>query len=754
MTDSRTVRKGDKKSGRKDVQKIDYRAPEYYTNRELSWIKFNERVLSEARDKTLPLFERVKMIGITSSNLDEFFMVRVASLKDMVNVEYTKKDIAGMTALQQLEALNSATHDFVNLQYSTYNRSILPLLKQNGIMVVTHHENLVPEQAEYVDRYFEEHVYPVLTPMAVDSSRPFPLVRNKSLNIGALVYPKDAAHSLRSRSGGKAKEEKSQEKETESPEFALVQVPDVLPRIVKIPSTDENKTVILLEEVIERNINRLFLNYNIVCAHPFRIMRNADLSIDEDEAEDLLKEIERQLKRRQWGEVIRLDVEESMDRNLLKLLRDEFQVDDAETYYINGPLDLTFLSGVASMPGFDNLKIKGWTPQAPKYMDPEKNIFEQIRNGDILLQHPYESFEPVVNFIRTAARDKDVLAIKMTLYRVSGNSPIIAALATAAENGKQVSVLVELKARFDEEHNINWAKTLEKAGCHVIYGLVGLKTHSKIALVVRREEEGIRRYVHLGTGNYNDTTAKFYTDMGLFTCSEPIGEDATAVFNMLSGYSEPVTWNKLSLAPLWLKDRFIYLIGREAENARHGREAHIVAKMNSVCDPDIIEALYKASAAGVKIDLIVRGICCLKVGIPGISENITVRSIVGFFLEHSRIFWFYNEGNDEFYMGSADWMPRNLDRRVEIMFPVEGEALKEDLRHFLRAELEDNEKAHILQPNGDYIKPDRRGKKPLNSQKLFCREAKANANKNKDVISERVFIPEKAPKEEHESSTF
>ncbi len=755
MTDSKISRKTDKRGGKKEPQKIDFRSPRYYTNRELSWIKFNERVLSEARDKTLPLFERVKMLGITASNLDEFFMVRVASLKDMVNVEYTKKDIAGLTAAQQLAELNGVTHDFVNLQYSTYNRSILPLLKQNGITVVTHHEDLVPEQAEYVDRYFEEHVYPVLTPMAVDSSRPFPLVRNKSLNIGALVYPKDAAHSLRNRSGGKTKEDKENNNDNDKPEFALVQVPDVLPRIVRIPATDENYTVILLEELIERNIERLFLNYNIVCAHPFRIMRNADLTIDEDEAEDLLKEIERQLKRRQWGEVIRLDVEESMDRNLLRLLRDEFQVDDAETYYINGPLDLTFLSKVAGLSGFESLKIKGWTPQSPKYMNPEENIFEQIRKGDILLQHPYESFEPVVNFIRTAARDKDVLAIKMTLYRVSGNSPIIAALAYAAENGKQVSVLVELKARFDEEHNINWAKTLEKAGCHVIYGLVGLKTHSKIALVVRRESEGIRRYVHLGTGNYNDTTAKFYTDMGLFTCSEPIGEDATAVFNMLSGYSEPVTWNKLSLAPLWLKDRFIYLIGREAENARHGREARIVAKMNSVCDPDIIEALYKASAAGVKIDLIVRGICCLKVGIPGVSENITVRSIVGFFLEHSRIFWFYNEGNDEFYMGSADWMPRNLDRRVEIMFPVEREELKEDLRHFLKVELDDNTKAHLLQPNGDYIKIDKRGKKPLNSQKFFCREAKDNANKKKDVISERVFIPEKAPKEnDNEGSTL
>ncbi|XME03755.1 RNA degradosome polyphosphate kinase [Lachnospiraceae bacterium C1.1] len=713
---------------------IDFRDHKYYMNRELSWMKFNERVLWEARDKNQLLFERIKMLSITASNLDEFFMVRVASLKDMVNADYKKVDIAGMTATEQLEALSHVTHEFVESQYSTYNRSLIPLLKSNGITIVMHHEDLDERQKNFCDRFFEEEVYPVLTPMAVDSSRPFPLVRNKSLNIAALLRTK-----------------KSKGDEEKHTDFAMVQVPDVLSRLVEIPGSDGNKTFILLEEIIERNMDKLFLNYDIVCAHPFRVMRNADLSIDEDEAEDLLKEIERQLKRRQWGEVIRLEVENTMDPGLLEIIKREVEVGDTDIYYINGPLDLTFLMKMTGIDGFDNLKHPKWIPQKSKYMN-DDDIFSQIRDHDILLSHPYDSFEPVMDLIRTAARDKDVLAIKMTLYRVSGNSPIIAALAQAAENGKQVSVLVELKARFDEEHNITWAKMLEKAGCHVIYGLVGLKTHSKIALVVRREEEGIRRYVHLGTGNYNDSTAKLYTDMGLLTCSVPIGEDATAVFNMLSGYSEPISWNRLLLAPLWLKDRFIYLIDREAENARNGREAHIIAKMNSVSDPDIIEALYRASAAGVKIDLIVRGICCLKVGIPGVSENITVRSIVGFFLEHSRIFYFLNEGREEFYMGSADWMPRNLDRRVEICFPVEKAELREDLRHFLQTELDDNIKASVLQPDGSYLRPAKYGHPAVNSQQVFMDEAKAAAKIRKELLPDRVFVPETKYNDEKSSN--
>ncbi|EOS44710.1 RNA degradosome polyphosphate kinase [Lachnospiraceae bacterium JLR.KK009] len=700
----------------------DYLKPEYYENRELSWLKFNHRVLNEARDKNIPLLERLKFVSITSSNLDEFFMVRVASLKDMVHAGYKKKDIAGMTAKEQLEAINKDTRSLVEMQYSTYTRSLVPLLHNHGIEIISAYEELSEAQGEYVDRYFEETVYPVLTPMAVDASRPFPLIRNKSLNIAALLNKK-----------GDKKEEL---------EFATVQVPSVLSRIVQIPSSEEGqKAFILLEQVIERNIHRLFLNYHVVCAYPYRIMRNADLTIDEDEAEDLLQEIQKQLKKRQWGEVIRLEVEDKVDKRLLGILKEDLHIAQEDIFKINGPLDLTFLMKMYGIEGEDELRYPPYQPQRVPKIVPGEDIFEAIRKGDILLHHPYQTFDPVVDFIRQASVDPDVLAIKQTLYRVSGNSPIIASLAQAAENGKQVSVLVELKARFDEENNIVWAKKLEKAGCHVIYGLVGLKTHSKIALVVRKEEDGIRRYVHLGTGNYNDSTAKLYTDLGMFTCSEAIGEDATAVFNMLSGYSEPPSWNKLAVAPIWLRKRFLKLIKREMKHAQAGKEAFIRAKMNSLCDRDVIAALYEASAAGVQVDLVIRGICCLRVGIPGVSENITVHSIVGNFLEHSRIFWFHNDGQEEIYMGSADWMPRNLDRRVEIMFPVENETLMDQVRHILGTQLADNTKAHILKPDGNYEKIDKRGKRLVNSQQQFCEEARNALPKTVNVYQDRVFIP-------------
>jgi polyphosphate kinase len=728
----------------------DFTNPQHYENRELSWLKFNNRVLSEARDKSIPLLERLKFVSITSSNLDEFFMVRVASLKDMVHAEYKKRDIAGMTAAEQLTKINVATRELVELQYSTYNRSLLPLLHAQGIYIIDAYEELTEEQAKFVDTYFEENVYPVLTPMAVDASRPFPLIRNKTLNILALLSKKKDAHSKEidglsenEPQEKKEKKEKKGKKEKSAVEFATVQVPSVLPRLIAIPSKEEGEhTFILLEQMIERNISKLYLNYDVICAYPYRIMRNADLSIDEDEAEDLLKEIEKQLKRRQWGEVIRLEVEDRIDKRLLNFLVEEFHIATEEDIYkINGPIDLTYLMKMYGLEGCDHLRYASYTPQKVKEIVPGENIFDEIKKGDILLHHPYQTFDPVVDFIRQAAKDPDVLAIKQTLYRVSGNSPIIASLAQAAENGKQVSVLVELKARFDEENNIVWAKKLEKAGCHVIYGLVGLKTHSKIALVVRREEGGICRYVHLGTGNYNDSTAKLYTDCGMFTCSEVIGEDATAVFNMLSGYSEPLSWNRLVVAPIWLRNKFLRLIGRETKNALEGKHAKIVAKMNSLCDAGIIAALYEASAAGVKIELVIRGICCLKVGIPGISENIHVRSIVGNFLEHSRIFYFYNDGMEEIYMGSADWMPRNLDRRVEIIFPVEDERLKKSVKHILDVELADNTKAHVLNSDGTYEKIDKRGKVLVNSQEQFCQEARDAAPKKADVFKDRVFKP-------------
>lgn len=706
------------------MSEIDARYTKYenYVNRELSWLEFDYRILEEARDKSLPLFERLKFLSITASNLDEFFMVRVASLKDMVHAKYNKPDLAGLKPEEQLQKIGEKTHDLVALQYSTYNRSLLPALRQKGLRIVSRHEELTKEEGKFVDQYFQDNVYPVLTPMAVDSSRPFPLIYNKSLNIAALVKEKDKEEQI---------------------DFAMVQVPSVLPRIVDIPSKKE-RVVILLEEIIERNMPSLFVRHEILAAHPFRIMRNADLTIDEDEAEDLLKEIEKQLKKRRWGEAIRLEIEENADKRLLKRLKKELDIHTGDIFSINGPLDLTFLMKMYGMEGFDHLKAPRYIPQPNPAFINDDDIFTNIRKGDILLHHPYESFDPVVNFVKTAARDPQVLAIKQTLYRVSGNSPIVAALAEAADRGKQVFVLVELKARFDEENNINWAKTLEKAGCHVIYGLLGLKTHSKITLVVRREEDGIRRYVHLGTGNYNDSTAKLYTDCGILTCHPQIGEDATAVFNMMSGYSEPLHWNQLVVAPIWLRKRFLRMIKRETDHARAGREAKIIAKVNSLCDRDIIAALYEASCAGVKIDLIVRGICCLKAGIPNLSENIKVRSIVGNFLEHIRIFYFENDESPEVYMGSADWMPRNLDRRVEIMFPILDENLKEKAIHILKVQLEDNMKAHILQPDGSYAKIDLRGKTHLCAQERFCEEAIEAVNMHKESeasANQRVFIP-------------
>jgi len=706
------------------VSEIDARYTKYenYVNRELSWLEFDYRILEEARDKSLPLFERLKFLSITASNLDEFFMVRVASLKDMVHAKYNKPDLAGLKPEEQLQKIGEKTHDLVALQYSTYNRSLLPALRQKGLRIVSRHEELTKEEGKFVDQYFQDNVYPVLTPMAVDSSRPFPLIYNKSLNIAALVKEKDKEEQI---------------------DFAMVQVPSVLPRIVDIPSKKE-RVVILLEEIIERNMPSLFVRHEILAAHPFRIMRNADLTIDEDEAEDLLKEIEKQLKKRRWGEAIRLEIEENADKRLLKRLKKELDIHTGDIFSINGPLDLTFLMKMYGMEGFDHLKAPRYIPQPNPAFINDDDIFTNIRKGDILLHHPYESFDPVVNFVKTAARDHQVLAIKQTLYRVSGNSPIVAALAEAADRGKQVFVLVELKARFDEENNINWAKTLEKAGCHVIYGLLGLKTHSKITLVVRREEDGIRRYVHLGTGNYNDSTAKLYTDCGILTCHPQIGEDATAVFNMMSGYSEPLHWNQLVVAPIWLRKRFLRMIKRETDHAKAGREAKIIAKVNSLCDRDIIAALYEASCAGVKIDLIVRGICCLKAGIPNLSENIKVRSIVGNFLEHIRIFYFENDESPEVYMGSADWMPRNLDRRVEIMFPILDENLKEKAIHILKVQLEDNMKAHILQPDGSYAKIDLRGKTHLCAQERFCEEAIEAVNMHKEsevAANRRVFIP-------------
>ena len=681
----------------------DYNNPEFYLNRELSWLEFNDRVLDEARDKTNPLLERIKFLAITSSNLDEFFMIRVASLKDQVKAGYTKIDISGITPKQQLKQISVRTHIMVEKQYNTLNRSLIPLLGKNGIRVLTN-EELDEVQKKFIHEYFSDMLYPVLTPMAVDSSRPFPLILSKSLNIGILLKHSD---------------------EDKGYMFATVQVPSGLPRMIELPGSAEKngKHFIFLEEIILMFLDTLFTGREIICAYPYRITRNADLTIDEEEAEDLLQEIEKSLKKRNWGAGIRLEVNHLIDERLLNILKNSLEIHKGDIYYIKGPVDLTFLMKLSSIEGYKHLKYRPYEPQYLQALKGEEDIFRAIDKKDIFVHHPYDSFDTVIEFVEKASKDPDVLAIKQTLYRVSGNSPIVRALEQAAESGKQVMVLLEVKARFDEERNIQWAKRLEQAGCHVIYGLVGLKTHCKITLVVRREESGIKRYVHLGTGNYNDITATLYTDMGIFTANEYIGADASAVFNMLSGYSEPPQWYKLEAAPLGLRKKLLTLIENERQNALAGKRAIIMAKMNSLVDRELISALYSASSAGVEIKLIVRGICCLRPGIKGISENITVLSIVGRFLEHSRINYFYNDGRKDVYLSSADWMPRNLDGRVELLFPVEDSDIKAKIIDILGIELADTLKARVLEQSGKYKKIDRRGKKSLDSQMYFCKLA-------------------------------
>ena len=700
---------------------------EDFFNRELSWLEFNQRVLDQARAESEdaarrhPVFERMKFLSITSSNLDEFFMVRVASLNDQYQAGYNRPDPSGLTPRMQLDAISRRAHDMVSDMYRVFRQQILPELRKSGIRLLADGQ-LTDAQRAYLDDYFEQQVYPVLTPMAVDSSRPFPLILSKSLNLGVLL---------------------EDEEYPDEPSFATVQVPSVLDRVVYLPrgEGDEGVMAMLLEQVISRNVARLFPGRKVICCYPYRVTRNADMTIDEEGAEDLLQEIEKSLKQRKWGAVIRLEIDHRADKRLLDTLTDALEVDPGFVFSIHGPLNLDFL--MKSLYKLDYPQLK-YAPYSPRRLDRAQSLktspgftpiepgaaaahtepatmFDRIAAGDVLLFHPYDSFEPVIDFIREAARDPNVLAIKQTLYRVSGDSPIVAALMEAAENGKQVTALLEVKARFDEENNIHWGKRLEQAGAHVIYGLVGLKTHSKITLIVRREGGRIRRYVHLGTGNYNDVTANIYTDHGLMTCRPDIGEDASAFFNMLTGYSEQTELKKLIAAPHMLRDRMTALIRRETEAARAGQRAGIFMKMNSLVDERIIAALYEASCAGVRVRLIVRGICCLVPGVPGVSDNICVRSIVGRYLEHSRAFIFRNGGNEEVYLASADMMPRNLNRRVELMFPVEDPALRLRIKKLLRAQWRDNVQARELAPDGRYY-PVSGGKSPFSSQD-FCMES-------------------------------
>ena len=666
-----------------------------FFNRELSWLEFNTRVLEEAQDLKNPLFERLKFLAITASNLDEFFMVRVASLNDQIIAGYSKKDSAGLLPKEQLDKITLRVHELVSEKYNTYLRSLIPALKKEDIYF-KRPKNLTDEQRIFVEKYFFNQIYPVLTPMVVDKSRPFPLILNKSLNIAILLRGNEDVE----------------------PVFATVQVPSVLDRFILLPCENDKKEFILLEDIIKIHMDMLFIGHEILDMACYRITRNADLSIDEDGAEDLLEEIEQSIKKRKWGNAVRLEYEKNTSQEIIDYILEESEAFEGGMYRISGPLDLTFLMKFYNLKGYQDLKFENQIP-LPSITVQNNDIFEAISERDIMLHHPFESFDTVVDFVRQAAEDDNVLAIKQTLYRVSGNSPIISALAKAAENGKQVTVLVELKARFDEENNIIWAKQLEKAGCHVIYGLVGLKTHCKLLLVVRREEDKIKRYVHMGTGNYNDVTAKFYTDTAIMTCNPYIGADASAVFNMLSGFSQIQRLEKLDIAPVGLRKKIENLIKNEIRNAKEGVGGQIIFKMNSLVDESMIRLLYEASQAGVNIKLIIRGICCLVPEYPQVSENIEVRSIVGKLLEHSRIFYFYNAGQEKIFMSSADLMPRNLDRRVELLFPVEDECNKARVKNIINLYLSDTDKTRILHSTGAYSRVDKRGKEPLNVQDYF-----------------------------------
>lgn len=658
------------------MKKLDLTKPEYFYNRELSWLKFNLRVLKEAMVKEAPLLERLKFVAISASNLDEFFMVRVAGLWSNYDNGIEKRDASGMSVKEQLDAISEAAHAQVRTQ-TKYLMALMAEMDAVGL-----HFRRVGDLSEmgrdWLEEYYREVVYPVLTPMAVDASRPFPFLANKTLNLAVELVKADGEHSM-----------------------GLIQVPSVLDRITEVVP-EGRRTFVFLEDIIASHCNDLFKGCHILDLVPFRVTRDSDLDIEEEDSVDLMKEVEESLRKRKRGVTVRLELFKTNNTRIKKFLEDNLDVTDMEVYEINGALDPTCFFKFTGMKGMWPWLYEPFVPQRPLELPEDGDLFAAIREKDILLHHPYESFDPVVKLVSDAADDPQVLAIKQTLYRVSGNSPIVAALARAAENGKQVTVLVELKARFDEENNILWARRLEKAGCHVIYGLVGLKTHAKIILIVRREDNGIKRYLHLGTGNYNDSTAKLYTDLGLMTANDEFGSDASAFFNLLSGYSEPPVWNKLVMAPLGLREKIYALIDNEIEMVKAGKQGHIIAKMNSLIDQPVIQKLYEASAAGVHIDLIVRGICGLRTGIEGISENITVRSIVGRQLEHSRIFWFANGGEEQLYLSSADWMPRNLNDRVELFFPIETEEHIQRIKGLLDLYLRDNVGAHMMQSNGTY----------------------------------------------------
>ncbi len=682
-------------------QNIDLSEPQYYFNRELSWLEFNRRVLAEALDKRTPLLERLKFMAIFSSNLDEFFMVRVAGLKQQVEAEVTKLSTDGLTPKQQLGEISQVLSPIIKQQHQHFEKVLKQELTKHDVHLLDY-VDLNQEQRNYLNNFFEEHIFPVLTPLAVDPSHPFPYISNLSLNLAVVL--KDPAREMEL--------------------FARVKVPKLLPRFVALPADlrqrhrrkEEVWSGVPIEQVITHNLEYLFPGMNILESYVFRVTRNADLAVEEDEADDLLLAIEKELQKRRIGRsTVRLEIQSSTPDNIRSMIIQELQLRENDVYDIDGLLSLGDLMSFMALP-LPKLKDRPWTAVLPpklswlkdeelQFDDEEgENFFDIIRKGDLLVHHPYHAFSGTVQrFITEAAFDPDVLAIKMTLYRTSGDSPIIKALIAAAQNGKQVVALVELKARFDEENNIIWAKKLEKSGVHVVYGLSGLKTHTKITLVVRQEKKRICRYVHIGTGNYNPKTAKIYTDLGLLSCREELGADLTDLFNFLTGYSRQKSYRKLLVAPVSLRDRMIEMIDREIANCREGKTGRIVAKMNSLVDPQVIQHLYQASQAGVQIDLVIRGICCLRPGVEGVSDNIRVISIIGRFLEHSRIFYFHNDGQEEIYIGSADWMTRNLSRRVEAVTPIESPDIFKDVQEILGVMLADNRQAWELQSDGTFI---------------------------------------------------
>jgi polyphosphate kinase len=702
----------------------DLNRPQHFFNRELSWLEFNQRVLEEAQDETNPLLERLKFLTIVSSNLDEFFEIRVAGLQQRAESNPAKCAPDGLNAAQTLERIGTRTQKLIADQYRCYGE-LLAQLDGEGISLTTIGE-LDKAGQNWCENYFETEVFPVLTPLAVDPSHPFPQLLNKSLNLAVILHIPDTPGQI---DGLRADERHQHER------FGVVQVPRVLPRLVELPDeicrqnespakAENCRTFVFLSSIISQFIDRLFPGLEVQGCYAFRVTRNSELYLDEDEADNLLDAVREQLQQRRRGDAVRLEVQKGCDPKVVQMLLSTFELEKQDLYEVDGPVNLTRLMAVYSAAQRPDLKDAPYKPSTPAALEGIENadeFFGAIRERDILLHHPYESFESVVEFITRAANCPYVLAIKMTLYRTSSDSPIIKALMRAAENGKQVTAVVELKARFDEENNIQWARAMEEAGVHVLYGLVGLKTHSKLTLVVRREGEKIRRYMHLGTGNYNEVTARLYTDMAMLTARDDIGEDASKIFNLLTGMSQFPGLAKLQMAPFGLHEFFLAQIEREIKQARKAArnsrlpQARILAKMNALEEPEIIKALYRASQAGVQIDLIVRGICCLKPGVPGLSENIRVRSIVDRFLEHSRLFYFENGGDARLYCGSADWMPRNFFRRVEVVFPVEEAALKKRLRdNVLLLALKDNAKARVLQTDGTY----RRARKNANAKPL------------------------------------